>query len=458
MKIKDNCQNKKISDIINKKVDNIDDLLYISGKSIKQIAEENKNFFIFPPNLSKREDDVDNLYICNISFDGENKPNKITTYNLMGFVGKNETTLNIYSRFSNKTNENDYFLYYMLQKIYHLNIINLMHTIKNGNIWDFYLMIFPYYLNRALKQGLYKKYVENKFNDSKIKGVIDVARHLKLNNPFIGNVAYNVREHYFDNEVTQLIRHTIEFIKRNVIGKSILRNEKETIDNVNRIIYAKTTYNFRDRTKVINKNIKLKKHPYFTYYTDLQSLCIKILKHYKVDYGQDKDNKIYGIIFDGAWLWEEYINIVLKQSKNFKFEHPQNKNKEGAINLFSNNNQYKIYPDFYYKDKDKSIVLDAKYKKLISDKIDIDDMHQIITYMHTLEAKKGCFIYPQKKEENKDNFKIGEIGELKGYGGIVYKIPFSVPQQEDSDDFKFYQDEMNKSEKFFIENIDKFGI
>ena len=103
----------------------------------------------------------------------------------------------------------------------------------------------------------------------------------------------------------------------------------------------------------------------------------------------------------------------MKQSKKFKFKHPQNKNKEGAINLFSDNNQYKIYPDFYYKDKDKSIVLDAKYKKLINDKIDRDDMHQIITYMHTLEAKKGCFIHPQEKKENEDNFKFGEIGELK---------------------------------------------
>lgn len=457
MKIKDNSQNKKISDIIEND-DSVKDLSYISGKSIKQIAKENKKFFIFPPNLSKKEDDIDNLYI--FSFDNTSNPNTITTYNLMGIIGKNNTTLQIYSRFSNVSdkNENDFFLYYMLQKIYHLNIVNLMPTIKKGNIWDFHLMIFPYYLNRALKQGLYKKYVEHKFNDSKVKGVIDVARHLKLNNPFIGNVSYNVREHSFDNEVTQLIRHTIEFIKRDVVGKNILKNEKETIDNVNRIIYATPTYNFRDRTKVINKNIKLKKHPYFTYYTDLQNLCIKILKHYKVDYGQDKDNKIYGIIFDGAWLWEEYINTVLKQSKKFKFEHPQNRNKEGAINLFSDNNQYKIYPDFYYKDKDKSIVLDAKYKKLIDDKIDREDMHQIITYMHILEAKKGCFIYPQKKEENEDNFKIGEIGELKGYGGGVYKMPFFVPQQEDNDDFKFYQNEMKKSEKNFIEKFDKFSI
>ena len=85
-------------------------------------------------------------------------------------------------------------------------------------------------------------------------------------------------------------------------------------------------------------------------------------------------------------------------------------------------------------------------------------MHQIITYMHILEAKKGCFIYPQKKEENEDNFKIGEIGELKGYGGGVYKMPFFVPQQEDNDDFKFYQNEMKKSEKNFIEKFDKFSI
>ncbi|GBR72467.1 hypothetical protein HP1_128 [Candidatus Termititenax spirochaetophilus] len=32
-----------------------------------------------------------------------------------------------------------------------------------------------------------------------------------------------------------------------------------------------------------------------------------------MDYGHE-ENKIYGILFDGAWLWEEYIAAVLKEN------------------------------------------------------------------------------------------------------------------------------------------------
>lgn len=46
---------------------------------------------------------------------------------------------------------------------------------------------------------------------------IDVARHMKKNTPFIGNIAYSQREYSYDNDLMELVRHTIEYIK----GKNV---------------------------------------------------------------------------------------------------------------------------------------------------------------------------------------------------------------------------------------------
>ena len=43
------------------------------------------------------------------------------------------------------------------------------------------------------------------------------------------------------------------------------------------------------------------------------------------------------------------------------FLHPRNKEKKGGILVFSDGKR-KVYPDFY--DRERKIVLDAKYKKL----------------------------------------------------------------------------------------------
>ena len=35
----------------------------------------------------------------------------------------------------------------------------------------------------------------------------------KKNIPFMGKIAYTTREHSYNNNLTQLVRHTIEYIK-----------------------------------------------------------------------------------------------------------------------------------------------------------------------------------------------------------------------------------------------------
>ena len=76
-----------------------------------------------------------------------------------------------------------------------------------------YLFIF-YFLKKALRKGLLQKYTRNEYNNQNVKGTVDIQRHIRINTPFIGKIAYSQREFSYDNYILQLIRHTIEFIKK----------------------------------------------------------------------------------------------------------------------------------------------------------------------------------------------------------------------------------------------------
>ena len=114
----------------------------------------------------------------------------------------------------------------------------------------------------------------------------------------------------------------------------------------------------------------------------------------EVKYGES-DDEICGILFDGAWLWEEYVNTILI---NFGFTHPQNKLRKGGIYLFDDRSGIR-YPDFYKED----MVLDAKYKRLGSydkvSKIGENDINQVITYMTSLHVNKGGFVAPLENKQ-----------------------------------------------------------
>ena len=156
-----------------------------------------------------------------------------------------------------------------------------------------------------------------------VKGAIDIARHIKKNTPFIGNVAYSQRGFSYDNSLMELVRHTIEFIKRKPYGNNLLVKVK---DEVKLVIAATPGYKAYDRQKIVDENKKnTVRHEYFREYLALQRLCILILQHQKHQIGSGS-RQIYGILFDGAWLWEEYVNTLIDDI----FYHPMNKGGKGA--------------------------------------------------------------------------------------------------------------------------------
>jgi hypothetical protein len=100
--------------------ENSDDLAAIANKSLSDLQKSNSDLLVFPQELGQYQDDIGNSHIFSLHDD------RLTTYNLMGFIGRNDTQLMISSRFTQneKGNKWDYFLHYMLGKVLSLNVIN----------------------------------------------------------------------------------------------------------------------------------------------------------------------------------------------------------------------------------------------------------------------------------------------------------------------------------------------
>ena len=396
----------------------------ILNKSLNQLDAE--GLFIFPEAIKKVEDLTRDQMILQ-EFNG-----KYRTGNVMGFIGYGKERLIIQSRFCN--DKEDYFLSYLLERVLNIpNIVSLdADTSSDKRLLNFLLFIFPKYLENAIRKGLYKQYIHKKYNDTNIKGKIDIPRHLTKNTPFIGSIAYSQRLFSYDNMLMELIRHTIEFIKSKSYGSIILSDIKEELKL---IVNATQSYRTCDRQKIIEQNKKNPiRHAYFREYSALQRLCILILKSEKHDIGSGIQNS-YGILFDGAWLWEEYINILLSSH----FYHPKNKSKFGAQQLFSDGKGL-IYPDFISKSTDPRLIVDAKYKPI--ENIRGRDYLQVLAYMYRFDASKGYYIYPDSEGQvplvlnlNKGSTYENNVSARDDVN--IIKLSFKIPNKSaDYDDFK----------------------
>lgn len=418
--------------------DNLDKYLplqSIANKTISDLLSDSGNgLLVYPHSFYRCEDETDKQSLLNLQLHWkEYQCTKaiLSTGNIAGFINVNGQSLSIHSRFSTNVKQ-DFFLHYMLQKVLRINLVSMLHETTDEQAFDFLLLLFPKLLNEALAQGIYKEYQRNEYNDANVRGTIDINRHLKTNLPFNGRIAYRTREFSHDNHVTELIRHTIDYIGKTSFGKMLLENDADTHTSVAQIIHSTPHYNRQERENVVKANLKTVSHPYYSRYTPLQKLCLRILRHEKNKYGA-KDDKIQGVLFDVSYLWEEYLATILSKQG---FKHPNNKKGTGRIYL-ATPNLFPRYPD-YYREKD-SVIADAKYKREIDTR---NDINQMVTYLYRLKGQKGVFILPTDKVSTKERFLLYGYGE--DINAELQKYFFLVPQ--DITDFKTFAKEIKKSE------------
>ncbi|HEM6339013.1 TPA: guanosine 5'-monophosphate oxidoreductase [Streptococcus suis] len=395
----------------------------LSNRTLKQLAGE--DFLLFPPNVNQSSD----LRAEQSIFELRN--GQWWTCNLVGFLAGQGESMTIRSRFSLDDGD-DFFLQYMLETVLHYNVTkHQLNSQRNQSFYDLLVFLFPYYLNKAISKGFYKEYVRNNYNDSHLRGWIDISRHIQQNVLFTGRIAYQTREFSFDNPVNQLIRHTIEKICHH--QAFILDTEPTIREHVQIIRQLTPSYSLMDRETVLLRNINSPlRHGYYEEYGHLQNLCIRILQEEKIHFG-NQDQNINGFLIDIAWLWEEFIGNVTN------WEHYGRGSNLKTLHLFKNPVHSPRYPDFVYQ----GIPIDTKYKRILDSR---NDYNQLTTYVHILQAKQGGFIQPSTKKSG-----LEEIGELSGLGGKLFSYYFQIPQAYTGyDDFC---QQMKNEEKRMLEKI-----
>ncbi len=431
----------------------IADALYkYANTKAAELEKNNPGLFIFPLAEYKKKDGIEDLALYHL----QNNPPRsndygdveIVTGNAMGFLSismdnGDRIELTISSRF--QQTKGDYFMHYMLSRVLHFNILQLEHQAQKNAWQEFLVYLFPSFLHKAVQQGVISEYRHFHHNDANVRGTINVSRHIAKNIPFNGRIAYDTRERTTDNATTQLIRHTAEYLKSTLIGKAILQSAGVQED-LQPIVASTSTYNARARQNIIAQNMRAKIHPYYAAYAPLRKLCMAILRHDTISYGADK-HSICGVVFDGAWMWEEYLYTILKECTcKGTIVHPRNKEHTKGIYLFQDRKRIQ-YPDFYYKLDTKghpnehiALIIDAKYKRLVVEVEDEttqtqgnarEDLHQMITYLYITKAKRGIFLHPVKdsdtdNEQSLENVSSPEL-TLHGHGGIIQNYGLRIP-------------------------------
>lgn len=454
------------------------DLTALSGKKIWDLATgENGGLLLFPHDLKDGEDQLDKTDDPIYDFDAISDGPRIKTGNVMGFIGfEDGTQLMIRSRFSNFSNgENggknngkndgfhDWFLQYLLSKVFNFSpaAFKLDFTKGEEGILDFMAFFFVSAFRNAMRQGVYRAYRTFERDDANVRGPIDIPRQISRNTPFAGKIAYHSRERSADNDVTQLVRHAIEFIERRPNLRYLLR-DPNVRSGVQEIRNVTPSYSPMALRSVLNANVRPLRTAYFDKYIPLQHICRQILRHKKLSYGMSGKDKIHGILFDGSWLWEQYMYRMIMEA-GLDVAHPDNRTGTGSILPFSDKHIGRFFPDFYARDK--RFVLDAKYKRLIGDDGEeghnpsSQDLQQVIAYMHVLNAEHGGFLFPcPASSEARDVDQLTKtesrpLGTLKGKGGEMFMVPFYVPSEKKNEKFDAFAKRMVQAESAFQKTL-----
>lgn len=456
--MKINLQDNKTSDISYIKqsftTDEWSFLEYLSTSNLGKVLKDNLVFSFHDKNENAKFNILQLLFEKKDAF-------KIQTSCVCGFLGYHNCQIRIHSRFGDS--KRDYFLHYMLMKVLKQNFVLLTTDFDRNSdaIYDCLMFIFPILLKKAMSKGLMKLYIHKDCNSNIVKGRIDVPRHQRQNIPFTGKIAYSLRDYSMDNYVMHLLRAVLEVMYGNSIGRSLLgRNDSELQECIQTIKNVTPSYGRHSIDYIIGKVQNTTINSLYKDYIELIDVSIKILQrlHKKGNYS-DGNDKIYGILFDAAWLWEKYVAIVIQE----QMEHLTRSNHK-TEKLFDDNGTktQEIVPD--YLSKNKGVVADAKYiplnqnhGKSTAAPAAMDRYYKTIMYMYRFGTKLGLLIYP---DDEKNHFRNGEYVNLHSkkilgpLDGEIKEIGLKV----DSEMVKNYDDfciEMGKVEKELCKQIQK---
>ncbi len=371
-----------------------------SGKKLNEFTS--KHVALYSAQATGFAEDDDRAFSdLNLFSLGGETPEKawINTHNCMGVVRLRDkdtgpsVQLEIGSRFDD--GDKQYFLTYMLSKIFGGSIVEGVE-LGADSLWDMLLaFIFRHRLSQACRVGLFRQYRAFEHNDLRFKGKLNLDGHLRRNVPFFERLAYTTHEITFDNPINHLIRHATEKVKRKWPGilaanSGVLSGGQELAAFRRDLEQNTPTWCHGGVLACIRENSRHPvKHPYLQpYYEPLRKIALSILGDEGAALYETAETaeEAEGVLFDGSWLWENYIAQVLEPEGFRHYVYG-----DDGLTVFKDK-ECRLYPDLYHPKH--NVVLDCKYKRTEKR----EDVHQLLAYHCLTGASHGGFVFPPEPE------------------------------------------------------------
>ncbi len=337
------------------------------------------------------------------------------------------------------------------------------------NIFDFmFVMLFKKYLLEANLKGIFKTYVHFEANDDRLKGPIDISRHIKLNiGQDNGKIAYSYRENTTNNYLNKLIIYTYKYLLKNHHDMMVQCFNENCTDIINDIVGSIDMYEYSANV-LISKNKNPITHPLFFEYEMLRKVCLRIIRNEGNNlFDIESGNNVQGFLADIPNLWELFL-------KNYFDSYNLNPCYQDVNHIISINDgdekEFKIEarPDFvfYNNDGTANIILDAKfvegfenlyYKYKLSNSR-MNDYNKCIRDMNMLNIHKSGVLFPVKHDVGVDvcerNFIEHSISK-KNTEDRFYTFGFKVPMYSENISYIEYKKLLDDSMKKTLDEIIK---
>lgn len=361
-----------------------------------------------------------------------------------------------------------------------------------------FLLVYWYMnqLTETYRLGAFRTYQRFQRNDEKVRGTIDISRHIRLNMGLNnGKIAYSYRERTADNAFNHLLIRTYRELERNFPDHVRKVNEKnsEIKKIIQELCILAPSYHKESIQTIMRKNQQRIHQPYYQPYEKLRQTCFRVLRHMGFSVFSGEEEEVEGILFYVPDLWELYVKEKLdtwleeinneKPDINVELEFQETIKIWGKEEQSGKANPYKqfTYPDFILKsNKEPFMILDAKYRpgwenpmkggKLGREDFRGDyeksggedflgDYNKCIRDMNSIGAHATGVVFPytynmteEKKIDGSIEHFISEYNKIDRF----FTFPFRIPKSTDEETYEKWTKGTNETMDMSKKDVKKY--
>lgn len=346
------------------------------------------------------------------------------------------------------------------------------------SMFDFILIdVLAIRVKKAIAKGFYRTYQRFERNNDRLKGNIDIARHIRVNSgQDNGAIAYTFRENTVNNSFNQLLLLAYRCVKEKYPE---LVERKIDSDIVLADYFSKLKYQVElgrnNVQRIILENAMPISHPYYTEFEDVRNVCLQILRDEGVSLFDANTGEINGFLFYLPDLWEDYLEKIMQEKLDRKYKIVSQPPNGFMQNMRGNAYSCLSRPDFIFKTEKEDnymFMLDAKFKPtwqlaLGGTKLAeycAEDINKCLRDMVVANTNGTGVIFPysydmgdqsirEATRELLQNDHIYKRKISKYNDNYFYVFPVGIPKINSKSDYAIWKQEFDENINIFLDEI-----